>query len=331
MTDPEATTNEPEIITDEPAPDGAQVTEAKQETALTSVAEQSALDMLSTLDNALAVIERRSEILEKIHTLAIRGTDPADWVLFRDKQGNEFGMITKDGAAKVAPLYGVKVTNLQPIDGRGNWAPERTLKEGKVTLSGSCDCRSDFTNREIMGLSASRSSQEQFSGRTNAEHGGFAGDAVAIADLKSALHTLLTITKPVRALAGLSRVPRAELDAGWAGTDKVSGRCRKGSGYGSGQERRTTDVTDDDIVAARDELGAEIMRRVGGDEVAARKLLKEITAKPGKFSGFDQLGRLSQGWQLKGAWEKLKAHEVFGDSHMGEGDREPGADDEAQP
>jgi len=93
-------------------------------------------------------------------------------------------------------------------------------------------------------------------------------------------------------------------------------RCNKGSGYGSSAARGAQKVAEAGVEDSAQELWNEILRRVGGDTEAGSQLLREITANPPKFAGFKTIARLTQKWQVSGAMDKLKKHEMWGDEAM---------------
>jgi hypothetical protein len=296
------------------------------ELAMTSRSEASLLEQLSKLENAEALFERRAKLMESFYMTAIRRTRPQDWVLFKDKQGNVNAMLTASGAELVAEVYGIRISNVRPLDGRGMFSPERVeITGGAYELRGACDAYSRVNGREVFGLEMSRRSDEQFTGRSVNDEGkfDFKGETANPADLRSAVLTGLR-TKTVRVLCGMTRVPPSDLEKAWTGTPKKVDECRKGSGFGTGNERRSENLSSDDVVSEQKKLGDEILRRVGGDVAAAKKLTKEITAGP-NFDGFDSIARVTKDWQLKQAWKNLIAHKTFGDQHNG-GTREPGQD-----
>lgn len=282
------------------------------EPAFAQIQPSGARDLVSQLqlmDDAEVIFKRRCALLEACQTMAIRATRPEDWVLSKSKSGETTAMLCAPGAQVVAQHYGIEVVNIRPRGPRGEFRPEeRRGENGELSLTAWCDAISHITGKSIEGIEASRSSKEDFTGRSDATG---ASKLVQLNDLRSSLYTLL-LTKSCRILAGLSRVPVETLDAAWEGTTKSSDRCRKGSGFGSGSARAAAGVSEVDA-KARKELADELLRRTGGDKQAAKDVLKEITA--GKnFAGFDTTERITKSWQLENAWSKLKEHPVFGDA-----------------
>lgn len=296
--------------------------EVGEETALVRQAQAqdgSLADQLANMENGLALFERRTELLGQIRRAAIRSTNPRDWVLFRDKDGSVWGHLADSGAEKIAELYGVEITNVRP-QRDGLFAPLRNLLgNGVVELRAQCDALCHFNGRALSFESSIRST-EDFTGRKVDDAGGIttSPDAPALeADLRQSLWTRLR-AKAIRVLTGMAQVPVEELEQAWEGTRKSSAQCRKGHGFGSGKERAGQKVAEEGVPAAAAKLADEILRRVGGDEDAARKLLREITANPEKnFKGFDSAKRLTQAWQVDGAWKRLREHPTFGDQQTG--------------
>lgn len=281
--------------------------------------ERSMADHLATMENGAAIFERRAEILGQIRTAAIRGTNPRDWVLFRDRDDSVWAHLADSGAEKIAELYGVEITNVRPQrDGLFN--PLRNLMgKGIVELRAQCDALCHFNGRALSFESSIRST-EDFTGRKVDDAGRIttSPNAPALeADLRQSLWTRLRC-KAIRVLTGMGQVPAEELDRAWEGTKKSSDQCRKGHGFGTGKERSGQKVAEEGVPAAAKKLGDEILRRVGGDEDAARKLLREITSNPEKdFKGFDSLKRLTKTWQVEKAWAALGEHPTFGDEQSG--------------
>jgi hypothetical protein len=284
-------------------------------------AERPLIDQLAKLENADVLFERRAKMIESFYMTAIRRTRPEDWILFKDKQGNINAMLAASGAELVAEVYGIRVFNIRPMDGRGMFAPDRVeLAGGAYELRGACDAFSRVNGREIFGLEISRRSDEQFTGRSVNDEGkfDFQGKTANPSDLRSAVLTGLR-TKTVRVLCGMTRVPPSDLEKAWTTAGKDWHNCRKGSGFGTSSERKSEDLSSEDQKTEQKKLGDEILRRVGGDTGAAKKLCLEITANPPKFAGFESVARVTQGWQLEQAWKNLRAHKVFGDQNQDAG------------
>lgn len=302
----------------------------ESELAITNRSETSLLEQLSKLENAEALFQRRAALMESFYMTALKRTRPQDWILFKDKQGNVNAMLAASGAELVAEVYGIRISNIRPLDGRGMFAPERVeITGGAYELRGACDAYSRVNGREAFGLEMSRRSDEQFTGRAVNEDGkfDFQGKSANPADLRSSVLTGLR-TKTVRVLCGMTRVPPGDLEKAWTGTPKKVDDCRKGSGFGTGNERRSEAVSDEELKPKKAALRDAILRAVGGDTAAAKSLCKEITSNPPKFGGFETVDRLTEGWQVDNAMAKLKAHPTFGTAAQKPAPREPGDDGE---
>jgi len=294
--------------------------EIDHELSLTEQAERSLLERLTAMKDSAEVFVRRTELIEACYLAALRRTRPEDWILSKDNAGAEVGMLADSGASLVAEMYGVVIKNIRPTDDKGLFAPEKLMRADAYGYRGACDGFARFNGRSLEGIEAARWSDEDFTGRSvdKDDHlvkGRRPDDGAALeSDLRMSTLTSLR-TKAVRILCGMSRVPVSDLRKSWAGTDKKVENARKGSGYGSGSERGAAAVTSAETKSEAAKLGEEIVRRVGGDLAAAAQLTQDITSDKEKgFKGFDTVTRLTQDWQVKKAWAKLKAHPVFGDA-----------------
>ena len=282
-----------------------------EEEALVSTARAVTLETIAAnKDKALAILEAREQILTNLFAAAIRRTEPQDWVLFKNKAGQEVGMLTNSGAARVAPLYGIKVFNLRGPNGEKVAEPVMVNEPDKsksAVIIGDAICA--FTGMSIEGLRAARNSKEQFTGRPR-EGSGSVGEGCSDQDLKTAAYSLL-FSKAVRVLTGTNKVNLETLKDKKIDVTK----CTKGSGYGSSAERGASTVAEADVPAKVEEFRKALLSATGGDEAAAKELCRELTASPdGKFKGFDSPSRLTKGWQVEQAAKRLKEHPVFGDA-----------------
>lgn len=272
--------------------------------------EQSIIDALVRHEDSAALFERRVRLIEQCRIAAIRATAPEDWVLFRGKDGSTNAMLTAPGAAVVAHYYGIEIYNLRPMRD-GVFSPVRTEDGDEVSYAAWCDARCNVTGQSVESIEARRSSSEDFVGR-----GGLSGTSalVADADLRAATAQLLK-TKAVRILAAMSRVPLRVLEEAWRPVEgKSTSDCRLGSGFGSAKDRGAGRVAEEGVKEAAAALGRDVLSRVGGDEDAAKDLLRDITSNPEKgFKGFDSARRFTQSWQVERAWKALREHELFGD------------------
>lgn len=328
MTEPQTTTAPLDV---ELTPEHSLQLEAAEEQALAKRIADSDLayyQRLAGLQQGAEIFKKQNEILEQCRRFAIRQTNPVDWVLFKTKDEAEVAMLAGAGREKVLEVYGVQI-DVFPMTEDGRFAPEReTLEGGTIQLRAWARFRSRFNNRAET-VEATILSTEDFTGRKM--KGGristTPGDPAFEADLRSALLSRLK-NKSARIAAAMNQVPIAELRKAWEGTDKSTDDCRHGSGYGTSAERAAGRVTSEDVAKARKELGEEILRRVGGDESAAKQLLKECTKgdKPGKngkvFQGFDTVARLTKDWQVEQAWKRLREHPTFGDEATGGSEKE---------
>jgi hypothetical protein len=97
----------------------------------------------------LAEAEKRVELLRKVLGIAIKRTNPKDWV---DQQGHPY--LTASGAEKIAPLFGVKMTNLTEKredreDEKGKYyiytfKATFSWKAGEIEAIGTCSSRDKF-------------------------------------------------------------------------------------------------------------------------------------------------------------------------------------------
>lgn len=296
-----------------------------EEADQTARAERSFVEKLSAMAEAETIFERRSKLIETCYLVAIGRTRPQDWILFKDPQGNVHAMLAASGAQLVAEVYGVRLSNVRPRDDRGLFDPERVeYTPGVFGFRGACDAYSRINGREQM-IEMTRRSDEDFTGRTVDGDGRFTHDKDKRAgafegDLRSSVLTGL-LTKAVRILCGMTRVPVSDLERAWGNSGKKVEQCRKGHGFGTSADRNAGAVTTEDVKTEVEKLKAEVTRCVGGDLGAAKKLVKEITSGP-NFAGFDSLDRITKDFQVKQAWTNLRKHALYAPPT----EREPGAE-----
>jgi len=281
--------------------------------------EESALERLSTMPDGADLFKRKAELAERIYFAAIARTRPEDWVVNADAQGHTFAMLKASGAALVAELYDVRISNLRPVDAAGVFRPEKeSLGEGKYVLKAWCDAYSKMNGRRVEHLMAARRSDEDFIGRLIDGKGDFVkkrqADEVYTAnptDLANAVHTLL-LTKAVRVLCAMTRVPTSDLTLAWEKTNKKVENCVKGAGFGSADGRRAQGVASGEVKEGLEKLKAEILRLAMGNPADVAKITKEITANPDKnFAGMTDPDRIVQDWMLERAWTNLKKHPLY--------------------
>lgn len=291
------------------------IDEAIEETRL----RQSMLDALATHVEGMNILRQRIELFDYLRGVALKRTSPADWILNAEGK-NQVALLRASGAAKMRDVYGIRVFGVRPTDAGGNFRPEEApVANGATLFRAWGDAESTVTGIRVQNITAQRRTDETFAGRLVDANDSFvklAKDSVGVnkADLTSAVYTLL-LTKAVRVIAGMSRVPVEEIASAWKGTEKKTENIQLGHGGGSSADRQASNVTPEEVKAQAAELGNEILRRVGGEKGAAGDLLRELTANKDKgFAGFDSTAKLTQGWQIEAAWRNLKAHKTFGDN-----------------
>lgn len=294
---------------------------------LPAVVEQDMAYRPTTLDQALLEVgpERVAEIvkgkinaLTEIRRAALRATSPQDWVLFKDRDENVKAHLCDSGARKVAQFYGISVGNVR-VRGKDGWLPAKdhvptpwpvpdALLTDEQRTSGvklhavylCVDGFSRVTGDVVRDVVFGRRTDEQFIGRAD-----------RLDDLVKSTRTGAD-AKVCRILAGMTAVESWELEEVWQGSRKSLDGCRKGHGYGTSSERGASKVAEEGVADAAEQLWNEIVARVGGDDNAAKSLLKEVTA--GKnFAGFTQYKRMTKDWQVENAWKALRKHPTFGD------------------
>lgn len=271
--------------------------------------ETAIIDRLWTMPNAEELMERRAMLIESTHISAIRATNPADWVLFRDKQGVTTAMLRASGANHVHTYYAIDFVCRPIKNGRFDPVIQRDEETNEVRATCWFDAVSKITGRSVMGRAFSRSDSEQFIGRGGQNS---TSALVAESDLKNSTFTG-AYTAAARIIGGMTRLDASMLEKCWEGTAKSLDKCSRGSGFGTASGRSAQQVASPEAQKGAEDLWAEILRRVGGDHDAGRNLTKEITANPQKgFQGFDDYKRLTQDWQIKKAWQNLENHAVFG-------------------
>lgn len=208
---------EPEVLDRE---DEERALELKRPAIPTSLAELAALK-----GEAVEIIEARIRVLETARMAGIKATHPEDWILFkaRDDQGGQIvGYLQDSGCERVRDIFGISIYNVSPPEKLAGATPD--VFHYLVRGDGSCT----LTAQSIEGIEGGRSSTEDFCKDKT-------GAALELAVRKAARANL--DGQIVRELAGLGGVPIAELQTAWTGTHKVIDRCRKGRGFGSGDER----------------------------------------------------------------------------------------------
>jgi hypothetical protein len=291
--------------------------EADPEGGSVAVLEANFLDYAAGGEDGIRRFERAVDLLGRARAAALKLTGPRDWVLTRDRSGATSAYLAGTGIGQLVQLFGVSL-RVWPVGDDGRFAPAKItedLPKGVHALRCWCEGYSALTGRRII-VEATRRSDEDFAGRQTDDDGKLArrGAKANEGDLRCAVFTLAQ-AKAVRALTGLQGVTAEELTSAGINVE----HCRQGQGYGSATEREAGRVAPEDVKAAANALGEDILKRVGGDVSAAASLLKECTSKPasGKskgFEGFASVGRLTEQWQIDNARKRLKAHPTFGDA-----------------
>ena len=181
------------------------------------------IDELQTLRGAaLEVLDARSAIVETARRRAIRMTHPEDWVLFKSPDGRITAYLQDAGCDRVRDVLGIEVFSVSK--------PEKimTIDGGAFMYLITGSGRSRLTIQTVEAIEGGRSSGDDFcKGKTGAE--------LELLVRKAARANLDgNIT---RELTGLKSVPIGELIACWEGTGKLAEHCRKGRGFGTGDER----------------------------------------------------------------------------------------------
>lgn len=272
---------------------------------------------LAMMENALQIADRMAAVVTGLRNAAIKMSDPVDWVLNKDKQGNETGMLIASGSQKIASLYGI---SLQPLPGAVDLEPTKTQINGILAYNLKCLAGSRLLGR-YLEIEATRREDEEFTGRETDAAGKlkFNGGHSFEPDLKKSVRTLAMSTA-VRELVGLKNVSRRELDACWEGTTKTTAGCRFGHGYGTSGDRTAAGVAEPGTGSDAQKLWEEILRRVSGDTGAASQLLKDITQNKDGQYGKTSPQQFTKPEQVEWAWKKLKMNPVFGDKAQNGGE-----------
>lgn len=266
-------------------------------------------------------IAAREQSLQLLSVACIKRTHSNDWTLYKDRDARVVGVLRDSGAVNVRKLMGISIDNYKPINASGVAEPQVTREpvgngEEVTVVEMWADGRCALTGEAIEGVYYAIRSDDKFIGRERKRGEGDDAKAfVSLQDMKAACRTGLD-AKVTRILSGLRKVPGEVLTAQGIAHDQAY----KGHGFGTSSDRNAGKVADAGVKDGIEQLRAEVMKRVGGDIEAGKKLVKEITGNPEKgFKGFDSLDRLTQGWQIEQALRNLKKHPVFGDQGYGGG------------
>ena len=196
-------------------------------------------------ERASKAVTARIDALVTIERAAIKATSPSGWLVMKGETGEQMAIPVKGACAKISEFYGIQVFNLRPRDATGRPAPIVTTNEPgdegepwmQVEIVG--DVMVGLTRRLIEGVRGVRRSNERFVGRTT---GIKSGDRQVIQpqpqDLQESAMTSL-LNKAARIGSGIVSKPPAEVAAimGIA-VDEFMRRCRRGSGFGTSDQRR---------------------------------------------------------------------------------------------
>jgi hypothetical protein len=266
-----------------------------------------------------ALIKTRETFIAQLQAVAIKSTTPKSWTLYKDKAGNEVGVLRDAGAVAVRKWMGISITNHRPqaggvaearisdeeVPAPPEWdekerrkveVPGKTVrvKIAEMWADGHCALTGETITDVYMGLRTI----DGFVGRGHVQ------------DLKASCRTSLD-TKVVRILSGLRKVDIDTLKS--HGIDVA--KCYLGSGYGTSTDRTAGRVADEGLKPRLDKFRDELLKRVGGDADAARSLLKDVTYwKKGDKDGWAKtVEQITEGWQLDKAIAALAKHPQFGD------------------
>jgi hypothetical protein len=219
--------------------------------------------------NALAVIEARTDLLKALRKAAIAGTQPEDWDMKKDNEGRVMASPGRGAAEWFIQLYGVNFENMRDTEGNKIDIPVVTTNtDGSHSAVLVLDAYSVMTGQRIEGVRGERNDHEDFSGR-NLDS---TPEAVRRADLLSSTYTAAR-KKAAMALSGITKVSEALLRDHGLDTS----RCTKGSGFGSGNERRTGAAATDDTKVTVDTFKTRLIGYCGGDEKEALVELAKLT------------------------------------------------------
>ena len=276
---------------------------------------QEDLTRLTMLDPQMIAkrLEAREQTLATLRAVAIRSTHPFDWTLYKDKADRVVGVLRDSGAVQIRKWLGISIFDYKPVV-NGVARPEVVTTKDKDGVEQTvatmwADGLCALTGEPVEGIS--------YAVRLGADFTGSGSMQDLLASCRTGLDTKIT-----RILSGLRKVPEETLVKLGVETSK----SHRGMGFGTSSERTSQKVAEEGVPEQAAALRDDILRRVGGDMAAAKKLCKEITSAKKKdgtiFAGFETVDRLTQGWQVEQAVAALKKHPIFGDN----AGREPGGE-----
>jgi len=271
------------------------------------------------------ILNARAALIKTVRAVAIKMTHPHDWTLYRARDGSVVGVPAAAACLVMRRWAGISIRNHRGTDGRPSIPTRQETVNGKGEPIFYLEMLADGfwgqnAEPDTESVLANLRSDDQFTGRTQREDR-FGGPRPE--DLALSLRTTLD-SKVVRVMLGITKVTEEELKA--HGLDIA--KCTKGSGFGTSSERAAGAVAEEGVRAAAEQLWNEILRRTGGKADEAKKVLKDITSYPSfkgrdgsqvpAFGGLDSWERFTTNEKILKAAEKLKKHEVFGDSPQGQ-------------
>lgn len=201
--------------------------------ALSSTYRGSILDRYLNDPKGLAqALENQDRALNSLLLSALKRTVAKDWLVNRDRDGEESAYLCGPGAWRVARPFRISFGRYRNGKGERIAEPEIVVEDdGSYTAEIILDAFSALTGQYIEGVVGRRNSGENFTGRKTM------GTMVVPLpvtrnDLRSSAYTR-AVSKAVAAIAALHHFPLEKLRE--AGIDTT--KCRKGQGFGSSKQR----------------------------------------------------------------------------------------------
>ena len=171
---------------------------------------------------AIEIIEARVQVIATLRTASIRATHPEDWLLFKSPDERVIGYLQDGGCDRVRDLWGIEVFDITKPEKVAGAEPH--VFHYLITGSGRCK----LTRQVVEAMEGGRSSTDDFCRDKRGADLELAVRKAARANLDGNI---------TRELAGMKSVPVTELELAWAATNKQIAHCRRGRGFGSGDER----------------------------------------------------------------------------------------------
>jgi hypothetical protein len=258
-------------------------------------------------------LQAREKRLSILRDVAIRSTHGFDWTLYKDKENHVIGVPRDSGLVHIRQWLGISIFNYRPTNDRGD--PEAKVykderPDGSVVdvVELMADGFCNLTGQQIWAVVHAIRSDDEFIGRERKDGVKTPGEEfVSMQDMRASCRTSLD-AKITRLLSGLRKVPSETLERCGIKLEQ----CHRGRGFGTSSAREVGKVAEEGVKEGVAKLREELTRLTGGDAAAMKQLTVEIT-RSDKFKGWDNLDRLSAGWQVENAWKALKAHPQFGE------------------